>query len=426
MQRNRQRLASEETQRRLEEELDECIHQPLITKMAARLQKESVVETSEKFLQRKKEHIDAMRREIEEKERELVQPPLISDSSRFLAIKREERLCSQGIMRPTSSPGQRLYALAQHSSQKKKHAIEEQELQKTASARSANVLPASELIQLSSRLHDDAAARQARLQETRSAHLSAQDNALKQLSWINAEYSSIRSNFSRDANCTLVSPFCHDQDEIAAATAVDQVPKSRDHSSLRQAVSSSNAAELEECSPLVSDMSRLIAERLERRSGISSSARLLMPLEKDREPVQTNTSEKNQRSIHNDSANASCLRPDPKFDKWREQQLSWHNAKQLKLQEFRKQQEEEQTRSGRIKAARDVPDDLFFRKQLDKQMRHEQVLESARAAKEKQEAASLKYATTSSTAASAPAAFFLLKSTAAHEARVAARFKGDA
>jgi hypothetical protein len=174
-------------------------------------------------------------------------------------------------------------------------------------------------------------------------------------------------------------------------------------------------------------MSRLLAENLERRSGISSSERLRMPLEKDREPAHLTPNEKHQASNHNGSAVSSCHRPDPKFEAWREQQLNWHKAKQLKLEEFRRQQDEE-CAPRRIKTA-EVPDDLFFRKQLDKQMRHEQVLESARAAKEKQEAAAcLSQKSGACVAASASAHAFnsVLKNTAAHEARIAARFKGDA
>jgi hypothetical protein len=438
MQRNRQRLMCEE-QRRIEQQLDECVHQPLITKMAARLHKESVVESTEKFLQQKKEHIDAMRRQLEEQELGLVQPPLISDSSRFLAIKREEKLRNQGVIRPASSPGHRLYALAQHSSQKKQHAIAEQELLKSSSARAATVRPESKLIEHSTRLHLDAAARKARLEETRLAHISAEENALKQLSWVHdPEYSSIRSHVSRDAsNFTLVSPFCQEQDENAMGN--ERTPRGASKSSLRDSVASAlKIAEFEEGAPLISDMSRLIAERLERRSGVSSRQRLHLPLEKDvekpfAEAAHAATRDKLQSSTVNDSGGGGGQRHDAKFEKWREQKLGWQHAKQLKLEEYRRQRdEEEDARSCSAKAARDVPDDLFFRKQLDKQMRHEQILEAARAAKEKQEADNIKSLKASSVASSAASAHAstprssVLKSTAAHDARMAARFKGDA
>jgi hypothetical protein len=420
MQRNRQRLLSEE-QRRVEQELDDCVHQPLITKMAARLQKESVVETSEKFLLRKKEHIDAMRRQMEEKELGLNKPPIISDSSRFLAVKREERLRSQGVVRPSSSPGQRLYALAQHSSQQKKMAIEDQSLKLLESSK---VLPESRLIEHSHRLYLDAAARKARLEEMRLSHLNAQENCVKELSWTNPQYSSIRSQVYRDAsNFTLVSPFCHDERNQHTVSNERTFMSSK----REDASSAFKDQETAENAPLISDMSRLLAENLERRSGISSSERLRMPLEKDREPSHLTPNEKHQGNNHNESAMTSCHLPDPKFEAWREQQLNWHKAKQLKLEEFRRQKDEE-CAPRRIKTA-EVPDDLFFRKQLDKQMRHEQVLESARAAKEKQEAAaclSQKSAACVAASASAHAFNSVLKNTAAHEARIAARFKGDA
>jgi hypothetical protein len=228
-----------------------------------------------------------------------------------------------------------------------------------------------------------------------------------------------------------VSPFCQEQDENATGNI--RTPRSTAKCSLRDSVANAlKIAEIEEGAPLMSDMSRLIAERLERRSGISSRQRLHMPLEKDAEFAQA-TRDQSQMSVVNVSGAGGGQSFDAKFEKWREQKLGWQQAKQLKLEEFRRQQhEEEDARSCIIKAARDVPDDLFFRKQLDKQMRHEQILENARAAKEKQEAAALMSLKASSVASSAASAHAstpktnVLKSTAAHEARVAARFKGDA
>ena len=253
MHRNRERLVSSE-QRRLEEELHECVHQPLITKMAARLQKESVIETTEKFLQRKKEHVDAMRRELEEKEIELIKSPSISDSSRFLAMKREEKLRSEGVLRPVSSPGQRLYTLAQHVSQKRHAAIEQEQAKPPVSGA---VLPESALLELSCRLHLDAEKRKIKLEESRLAMLSAEENTLKLASWTHADCSSIRPQGSRDAsNFTLVSPFCQGSESTAAAGRARAV----------------YTDETEESAPLISDMSRFIAERMERRSGISRCA----------------------------------------------------------------------------------------------------------------------------------------------------------
>lgn len=407
MQRNRQRLLSDE-QRRREEELDECVHQPLITKMAARLHKESVVETSEKFLQRKQERIEAMRREFEEKEVSLIKEPVISESSRFLAVKRAEKLCSQGVLRPSSSPGQRLYALAQHASRKKSAAIEEQELLKKPVP--TNVRPESELVEACNRLHLGAEQRKARLEQARLAHLSAEESALKQLSFSNPDYGYVRPHTSRGkANITLISPFCQ------AHRDTTKPGNGAEH----------NISEVEEKSFVISDMSRLIAEQLERRSGISSSARLRMPLEKDRNPALSG--ENPHGSPHDGSASSGHLGGVVKFEKWREQQLVRHVAKQAKLEEFRRQEDEELTKARQIKTSQEFSGDLFFRKQLDRQMRHEHVLETARAAKEKQELEGLllqKYKAT--TGPEARACTRLLHSTAAHEARVAARFKGDA
>ena len=251
MHRNRERLVSSE-QRRLEEELHECVHQPLITKMAARLQKESVIETTEKFLQRKKEHVDAMRRELEAKDIELIKSPSISDSSRFLAMKREEKLRSEGVLRPVSSPGQRLYTLAQHVTQKKQAAIEQAKPPVSGAVR-----PESALLELSCRLHLDAEKRKIKLEESRLAMLSAEENTLKLASWTHADCSSIRPQGSRDAsNFTLVSPFCQGSESTAAAGRARAV----------------YTDETEESAPLISDMSRFIAERMERRSGISRCA----------------------------------------------------------------------------------------------------------------------------------------------------------
>jgi hypothetical protein len=406
MHRNRERLVSSE-QRRLEEELHECVHQPLITKMAARLQKESVIETTEKFLQRKKERVDAMRRELEEKEIELIKSPSISDSSRFLAMKREEKLRSEGVLRPVSSPGQRLYTLAQHVTQKRQAAIEH-----AKPSVSGAVRPESALLELSCRLHLDAEKRKIKLEESRLAMLSAEENALKQASWAHTDCSSIRPQSSRDAsNFTLVSPFCQGSEATAAAGRARAV----------------HTDETEESVPLISDMSRFIAERMERRSGINSSQRLRMPLAKDLLPAQSPPND-NPLNIPRSSADRDGFpRDDSRFLKWREQQLSWHSAKLLKLQEFRKKSDED-AQCCRTKTALDAPEDLFFRKQLDKQMRHDHVMQSARAAKERQEAESLMSLRTtprSNAARSAGASASWLKSTATHEARKAARFKGD-
>ena len=411
MHRNRERLVSSE-QRRLEEELHECVHQPLITKMAARLQKESVIETTEKFLQRKKERVDAMRRELEEKEIELIKSPSISDSSRFLAMKREEKLRSEGVLRPVSSPGQRLYTLAQHVSQKRHAAIEQEQAKPPVSGA---VLPESALLELSCRLHLDAEKRKIKLEESRLAMLSAEENTLKLASWTHADCSSIRPQSSRDAsNFTLVSPFCQGSEATAAAGRARAV----------------HTDETEESVPLISDMSRFIAERMERRSGINSSQRLRMPLEKDLLPAQSPPHDNPQSILRSSADRGGCPGPrdDSRFLKWREQQLSWHSAKLLKLQEFRKKCDED-AQCCRTKTTLVAPEDLFFRKQLDKQMRHGHVMQSARAAKERQEAESLMSLRTtprSNAAQSASASASWLKSTATHEARKAARFKGDA
>ena len=109
-----------------------------------------------------------------------------------------------------------------------------------------------------------------------------------------------------------------------------------------------------------------------------------------------------------------------------EQQLVRHVAKQAKLEEFRRQQDEEITKTRQIKTSHEFSGDLFFRKQLDRQMRHEHVLETARAAKEKQELEVLLLQKSKATTGPKPGCTRLLHSTAAHEARVAARFKGDA
>jgi hypothetical protein len=428
MQRNRQRLLTDELRRR-EEELDECVHQPLITKMAARLQKESVVETTEKFLQRKQERIDLMRRELEQKELDLIKSPQISESSRFLAVKRAEKLCSDGVLRPSSSPGQRLYALAQHSSRKKMNAIEEEAVLKKSVP--VKVRPESELVEACTRLYLEAEKRKARLEETRSAYLNAEENALKQLSWTNTDYSSIRLQASRDsANFTLISPFCKERDDAASKGSAELTSKD---SQRVTATPASVDAEIEEGTPVISDMSRLIVEQLERRSGVSSSERLRMPLEKDRVSANSTPVDQSRSSPRNGSTNSSHHNSDiinAKFEKWREQQLSRHIAKQAKLEEFRRQQEQQLTKSRQIMTALQSSDDLFYRKQLDKQMRHEPILECARAAKEKQEAENIisqKSKPVTGTAAPIPnAATRLLQSTAAHEARVAARFKGDA
>ncbi len=417
MQRNRQRLLSDELRRR-EEELDDCVHQPLITKMAARLHKESVVETSEKFLQRKQERVEAMRRELEEKEVSLIKEPVISESSRFLAVKRAEKLCSQGVIRPSSSPGQRLYALAQHASRKKSAAKEEQELLKKPVP--TNVRTESELVEACNRLHLDAEQRKARLEEARLAHLSAEESELKQLSFSNPDYGYVRPQTLRGrANITLVSPFCQArQDTTKHGDGAERMSKDP----LRN---TSNISEVEGKSFVISDMSRLIVEQLERRSGISSSARLRMPLEKDRNPALS--AENPHGSPLDGSASSGHLGGDVKFEKWREQQLVRHVAKQAKLEEFRRQQDEEITKTRQIKTSQEFSGDLFFRKQLDRQMRHEHVLETARAAKEKQELEGLLLQKSKATTGpEARGCTRLLHSTAAHEARVAARFKGDA
>jgi hypothetical protein len=149
-----------------------------------------------------------------------------------------------------------------------------------------------------------------------------------------------------------------------------------------------------------------------------------MPLEKDTMPFIYDNS---QSILPSPADSDGCPRDDSRFQKWREQQLSWHGAKLLKLEEFRKKSEEDAL-SRRKKTTLDAPEDLFFRKQLDKQMRHDQVMQSARAAKERQEAESLMSLRTtprSNAAQSASASASWLKSTATHEARKAARFKRD-
>ena len=423
-QRNRRRLLSHE-QQRLDEELHECVHQPLITKMAARLKKESVVDTTSKFLLRKAERIEAMRQDLEEKELQHMKPPHINEPSRFLAVKRVEKFVSEGIVRPASSPGQRLYELAQHSSRQKITAIAQHQEQLDKSRVSAKARPERELLDLSSRLHSDAEERNCRLEQARLAHECAQENALKQLSWANHDASFIRSQVSRDeANFTLVSPFCQENDSDMRGSG-ERIATSK-RAPHRSDATPPKAAEFEEKSALISDMSRLIAEKLERRSGISSSDRLRMPLDKDRNAANLTSGGSSQGSGHNSSsANGNCPRDDPKFEKWREQLLSWQHAKLQKLHEFRQQQDEAMAQSIQTKPKKlDDSGDLFFRKQLDKQMRHEQALESARAAKEKQELDSL--TPRQSKTISHDASTRLLKSTATHEARIAARFRGDA
>jgi hypothetical protein len=369
-----------------------------------------------------------MRREIEQKELELVKAPEISDSSRILAVKRAEKLRSEGVLRPSSSPGQRLYALGQHSSRKKKTAIEEQ-AQKNSS--SVKVRPESELMDSCRRLFAEAELRRARLEETRLARLSAEENALKQLSWTNRDFSSIRSQASRDgANFTLISPFCqeHERSHAAAAGAAQETSNISHQSTNDEAAYI--GAENENGVPLISVKSRLIVEQMERRSGISSSARLRMPLEKDRvaDSAPTENSHSSTQNASSSSSHHSDDAIDSKFEKWREQQLNRHFAKQVKLEEFRKQQEQQMMKSHQTVTVRDFSEDLFYRKQLDKQMKHERILECARAAKEKQELDSLASQKSKAAmgASNASANTRLLQSTAAHEARVAARFKGDA
>jgi len=178
----------------------------------------------------------------------------------------------------------------------------------------------------------------------------------------------------------LVSPFCQENDsDMRGSGERISTSKSVPH---RSDATPPKAAEFEEKSALISDMSRLIAEKLERRSGISSSDRLRMPLDKDRNAANLTSGGSSQGSGHNSSsANGNCPRDDPKFEKWREQLLSWQHAKLQKLHEFRQQQDETMAQSIQTKPRKlDVSGDLFFRKQLDKQMRHEQALESATSA----------------------------------------------
>jgi hypothetical protein len=174
-------------------------------------------------------------------------------------------------------------------------------------------------------------------------------------------------------------------------------------------------------------MSRLLAEKREIRTGISSHQRLHMPLEKDRDssqaiPFAHSPCGKDEQPPHNG---------DSRFDKWREQKLQWHAVKQRMLEEFRAQQHHEYVQnmqSFQIKSAREIPEDLFFRKQLDRKMRQEQILQRAREEKDKQEQAMLMPQKTKPITAStkdSQSLNRLLKNTAAQEARAAARFKGD-
>jgi hypothetical protein len=376
--------------------------------MAARLEKESIIETSEKFLRRKMERIASIRHDLQAKESDLIKPPDISESSRFLAIKRAEELERAGIIRPATSPGLRLYALAQYSHRKKQAAIQAKEREEQSAFVKSR--PQNELLDLSRRLFLEAETRRKRILDSNDVCDSGKPPH--------------RQVSPESTSTTLVSPYCQDLDSV--------LHRARAASLYLQSHRSSDAcptkiAQVEEDACLVSDMSRLLAEKREIRTGISSHQRLHMPLEKDRDssqaiPFAHSPCGKDEQPLHNG---------DSRFDKWREQKLQWHAVKQQMLEEFRAQQHHEYVQnmqSFQIKSAREIPEDLFFRKQLDRKMRQEQILQRAREEKDKQEQAMLMPQKTKPITAStkdSQSLNRLLKNTAAQEARAAARFKGD-
>jgi hypothetical protein len=100
--------------------------------------------------------------------RDYLRGPAIRIHAHTLLLVEPLTLAHQG-------PGQRLYSLAQHVTQKRQAAIEHAKPSVLGAVR-----PESALLELSCRLHLDAEKRKIKLEESRLAMLSAEENAAEQ------------------------------------------------------------------------------------------------------------------------------------------------------------------------------------------------------------------------------------------------------